>query len=231
MDANSKPHRADSSPRWLDKLFSVRIFGPVVSTYVRVVQIVCEEAGLSHEVVPTPAHAPSNRHPFGKVPVVEIDGLELYETHSIAAYIDNAHNGGALQPSDPAQRAAMERWISVGNSYLFPLFERGLVMPYIMHRYAKMDLDKARISKALPDIAKTLSFIDLEFQKDGAWTSAGFTLADIFLYCILRGVESTPEGSAGMAQMPVLPLWMASCRARPSIAATAWPDEPVATEG
>ena len=203
------------------------IFGPVISTYVRVVQIVCEEAGLAHEVIPTPAHAPENRHPFGKVPVVEIDGLELYETHSIAAYIDNAHNGGALQPSDPVQRAVVERWISVGNSYLFPLFEHGLVMPYIMHRYAKMELDTARISRALPDIAKTLSFLDLELQKDGAWTSAGFTLADIFLYCILRGVESTPEGHAGMAQMQVLPLWMASCRARPSIAATAWPEEPV----
>jgi glutathione S-transferase len=151
--------------------------------------------------------------------------LELYETHSIATYIDNAHNGGALQPADPAQRAVMDRWISVGKSYLFPLFEQGLIMPHIMHNYAKMPLDTARIAKALPDIAKTLSFLDLEMQKDGAWTSAGFTLADIFLYCILRGVESTPEGGAGMAQMQVLPLWMASCRARPSIAATAWPGE------
>lgn len=205
-----------------------QIHGPLISTYVRVVQIVCEEAGLAHEVIPTPAHSPANRHPFGKVPVVHIDGQEMFETVSIAAYIDNAHNGGALQPADPVQRAVMDRWIGVGNSYLFPLFERGLVMPYIMHHYAGLELDKGRIAKALPDIAKTLSFIDLELQRDGAWTSAGFTLADIFLYCILRGVESTPEGNAGMAQMRVLPLWMASCRARPSIAATAWPDEPVA---
>jgi len=203
----------------------VRIFGPVISTYVRVAQIVCEEAGLAHEVIPTPAHVPTTRNPFGMLTVVEIDGLELYVPHSIANYIDNAHNGGALQPIDPMQRAVMERWIAVGNSYLFPLFEHGLVMPYIMHRYAKMELDKARIAKSLPDIAKTLSFIDLELQKDGAWTSAGFTLADIFLYCVLRGVEATPEGHAGMAQMQVLPLWMASCRARPSIAATAWPGE------
>lgn len=194
---------------------------------MRVVQIVCEEAGLAHEVIPTAAHSPSNRHPFGKVPVVHIDGLELFETTPIANYIDNAHNGGALQPSDPAARAVTDRWIGIANSYLFPLFERGLVMPYIMHNFGGAELDKALISKSLPDIAKTLSFLDLELQKDGAWTAEGFTLADVFLYCVLRGVELTPEGAAGIAQMQVLPLWLASCRARPSIAVTAWQTERV----
>ncbi|MGB7374909.1 glutathione S-transferase family protein [Pontixanthobacter sp.] len=205
----------------------VQIFGPVQSTYVRIVEIVCEEAGLAHQVIPTPAHSPDNRHPFGNVPVVHIDRQEMYETVSIAAYIDNAHNGGALQPADPVRRAVMDRWIGVGNSYLFPLFERGLVMPYIMHRYAGMELDKGRIAKALPDIAKTLSFLDLEMQRDGAWANDGFTLADIFLYCVLRGVELTPEGAAGIAQMQVLPLWMVQCRQRASIAATAWEGEAV----
>ncbi|GAA4643588.1 glutathione S-transferase family protein [Pontixanthobacter gangjinensis] len=205
----------------------VRIYGPVISTYVRVVQIVCEEASIAHQIIPTPAHSPANRHPFGRVPVVHVDGLELFETPSIANYIDNAHNRGALQPSDPAARAATERWIGIANSYLFPLFERGLVMPYIMHKLGGMELDKARISKSLPDIAKTLSFLDFELQKDGAWTAEGFTLADIFLYCVLRGVELTPEGAAGIAQMQVLPLWLASCRTRPSIAATAWETERV----
>lgn len=203
----------------------VQIFGPVISTYVRIVEIVCEEAGLAYEVVPTPAHSPENRHPFGKVPVVHIDGHEMYETVSIANYIDTAHNGGALQPADPVRRAAMERWIGVGNSYLFPLFERGLVMPYIMHRYAGTELDKGRIAKALPDIAKTLSFIDLEMQRDGAWANDGFTMADIFLYCILRGVELTPEGAAGIAQLQVLPLWMVQCRQRGSVHATRWESE------
>ncbi len=204
---------------------SVLIHGPVISTYVRVVQIVCEEAGLGHEVVPTPAHSPANRHPFGKVPVVHVDGHELYETVSIAQYIDNAHNDAKLQPADPVARAAMDRWIGVGNAYLFPLFEHGLVMPHVMHNYAGQPLDTARIEKHLPDIAKTLSFIDLEMQKDGAWTGSGFTLADVFLYCILRAVELTPQGAAGIAQMQILPNWLEDCRNRPSIAASAWPAE------
>ena len=69
-----------------------------------VVQIACEEAGVSHGVIAMAAQSPANRHPFGKVPVVEVDGLELIESVAITQYIDNAHNGGALQPADPAQR-------------------------------------------------------------------------------------------------------------------------------
>ena len=204
----------------------VLIFGPVMSTYVRVVEIVSEEAQLAHRVVPTPAHSPQNRHPFGKVPVVELDGHEMYETLSIVTYIDTVHNAAALQPRDPLRRAVMDRWISVANSYLFPLFEHGLVMPHVMHRFAGMPLDTARIERSLPNIARALSFLDLELQRDGAWTGEDqFTLADVFLYCILRGVEMTPQGAAGMSQMELLPCWMEKCRARPSIAATAWQNE------
>lgn len=200
----------------------VRVFGPVISTYVRVIEIVCEEAGLSHEVVPTAAQAPENRHPFGKVPVVEADGLELTETAPIARYLDTAHNNGALQPDDQHARYVMDHWIATNDNYLFPLFEHGLVMPYIMHRHAGLPLDKDRIGRALPDLAKTLNFLELSLQADGAWTAHGFTLADIFLYVNLLGVRSTPEGREGIAQCDTLSAWMAVCDARPSIAVTRW---------
>ena len=199
-----------------------RIFGPVVSTYVRIVQILCEEADLKHEVGPTAAHSPQNRHPFGKVPVVELDGLEMSETAAIARYIDTAHNESALQPRDPASRYIMDRWIAANDTYLFPLFEHGLVMPYIMHRHADAELDRAKIDRALPNIAKTLGFLDMSLSADGAWTRAGFTLADIFLYVTLLGLRSTPEGEQGIAQCEALSAWLQTVHTRPSIVATRW---------
>ena len=203
----------------------VRIFGTVISTYTRIVQIVCEEAGLSHETIATAALAPENRHPFSKVPVVEVDGLELYESVSITQYLDNAHNDGALQPADPAARAAMDRWVSVANNYLFPLFENGLVMPWIMHRYAKVPLDEEKITRALPTISRVLAFCDAEIARDGAWTNGAFDLADVYLYCVLRGVQLTPQGAAGIAQCPMLAAWMAQTAERASIKATRWESE------
>jgi glutathione S-transferase len=203
-----------------------RIFGTVTSTYTRICQIACEEAGLVHEVIATAAHSPANRHPFGKVPVVEIDGLELIESVAIAQYIDNAHNGGALQPSDPAARAVMDKWIAVANNYLFPLFERGLVMPWVMHRVAGFPLERETIERALPAISRALGYLEGELAAGGAWTRHGFTLADVFLYPMVRAVELTPQGGAGIAQCDRLLAWLETCRARSSIAATRWESEP-----
>ncbi len=203
-----------------------RIFGTVISTYTRIVEITAEEAGLTHEVIPTPANSPSNRHPFSKVPVVEIDGLELIESVAIAQYIDNAHGGGALQPEDPVQRAVMDKWIAIANNYLFPLFENGLVMPWIMHRVAGFDLDHEKINRALPNISRALGFLEAEMAQDGAWTALNaFTLADVFLYPILRGLQLTPQGQVGLAQCDHLSAWMTVCEERPSIAKTRWASE------
>ncbi|MDY7098041.1 MAG: glutathione S-transferase family protein [Pseudomonadota bacterium] len=203
-----------------------RIFGTVISTYTRIVQITCEEAGLTHETVPTPAQSPQNRHPFGKLPVVEVDALELIESVSIAQYIDNAHNSGVLQPSDPAARAIMDKWIAVANNYLFPLFEHGLVMPWIMHRVAGFPLEREKIDRSLPQVSRALGFLEAEIAQDGAWTATGdFTLADVFLYPILRGVQLTPQGEVGIAQCDYLSAWLSSTETRPSIVSTRWETE------
>jgi len=204
----------------------VRIFGTVISTYTRIVQINSEESTLTHETIATPANSPQNRHPFGKVPVVEVDGLELIESVSIAHYLDNAHNAGALQPSDPSHRAVMDKWIAIANNYLFPLFEEGLVMPWIMHRVAGFPLDPEKINQALPNISRALGFVEMELAKDGAWTTisgeVGMTLADVFLYPVIRSLELTPQGEVGIAQCDHLKAWLNVMGERPSIAATRW---------
>ena len=211
---------SDSAPA------QVRIFGTVISTYTRIVQIACEEAGLSHETIATAANAPQNRHPFGKVPVVEVDGLELIESVAITQYIDNQHGDAALQPTDPAKRAVMDKWVAVANNYLFPLFEEGLVMPWVMHRVAGFPLDPEKINRALPNISRALGFLEVELQKDGAWTAiageAGVTLADVFLYPIVRSLELTPQGEVGIAQCDHLKAWLGTLAERPSIIATRW---------
>ncbi|WP_299192968.1 glutathione S-transferase family protein [uncultured Erythrobacter sp.] len=209
----------------------VRIFGTVISTYTRIVQITCEEAGLTHETIATAANSPANRHPFSKVPVVEVDGLELIESVAIAAYLDNAHNGSTLQPADPAARAVMDKWIALANNYLFPIFEHGLVMPWIMHRVAGFPLERERIERSLPGVSRALGFLEAELSQDGAWTACsqergGFTLADVFLYPIIRSLQLTPQGEVGIGQCDHLAAWLDACRKRPSIVATQWESEP-----
>ena len=75
---------------------------------------------------------------------------------------------------------------------------------------------------ALPAISRALGFLEAELSEDGAWTSLGFTLADVFLYPIIRSLQLTPQGEIGIQQCDELSSWLAQCEKRPSIVATRW---------
>lgn len=90
------------------------IYGPAYSTYARTVRLALEEKGADYDLVEvdilsgvnqTPEHLA--RHPFGKVPAFEHDGLALYETDAIIRYVNEAFRGTDLVPSDAAGRARM----------------------------------------------------------------------------------------------------------------------------
>lgn len=205
----------------------MKIYAAQVSTYGRIAATVAEEAGLSHETVPTDARSDAHRarHPFNRAPAVEIGGLVLYETAAICQYIDDVYNGSGLQPRDPEPRARMTQWIGIADAYLFPVTEERLVMPRIvvpmMGRVAREDL----IAEALPTIRYYLGVVEERLATHAYLAGPDYSLADIFVYCILRAVSLTPEGAAMLADLPATARWLAACAARPAIAATAWPLE------
>lgn len=205
----------------------LHIHGTIISTYTRIVQTVAEEAGLSWKITATPANSEENqrRHPFHKVPTVEIDGMQLFESVAICQYIDNAHNGGGLQPNDHRYRAEMDRWISIANNYLFPIAEHGLLMPHLAHNVLKTPLRSDIIEAALPEIARHLGIVCERIEETPFFAGPAFSLADIFAYCILRPIQLTSEGEHLIT--PLLPLrhWLNKIGQRDSIVATRWPIE------
>ena len=206
---------------------TLHIHGTIISTYTRIVQTVAEEAGVPCEITATPAQSAENkrRHPFQKVPTVEIDGLNLFESVAITQYIDNAHNGGALQPGDPKIRAEMDRWIAIANNYLFPAFEHGLLMPYLAHRHLKTPLRSDIVEAALPEIAHHLGVVCERIEQSSHFAGPDFSLADIFVYCITRPVQLTPEGDNLIGQLLPLRHWLNRIGKRESLIATRWPGE------
>lgn len=206
---------------------TLHIHGTIISTYSRIVQTVAEEARVSWTITATPAGSVENRsrHPFRKVPTAEIDGLNLYESVAICQYIDNAHNSGALQPDDHPARAEMDRWISVANNYLFPAAEHGLLMPRLAHRVLKTPLRSDIIEAALPEIAEHLGIVCQRVEEAPYFAGAEFSLADIFVYCILRPVQMTSEGDNLIGQLLPLRHWLNKIGKRPSLVATRWEAE------
>ena len=95
------------------------------STYVRTVKMVLAKKGVAeYKQVPlnvlkgdpkTPEHR--ERHPFGKVPVLDHDGARILETTAIARYLNDVLPGKSLIPSTPKDRARMDMVIGLINSY------------------------------------------------------------------------------------------------------------------
>ena len=91
------------------------------STYVRTTKMVLAEKGATEfkqvqlNVLKgdpkTPEHV--ERHPFGKVPVLDHEGMRILETTAIARYLNDVLPGKSLIPSTPKDRARMDMIIGL----------------------------------------------------------------------------------------------------------------------
>ena len=70
----------------------------------------------------TPEHR--ERHPFGKVPVLDHDGTRILETTAIARYLNDVLPGKSLIPSTPKDRARMDMVIGLIDSYGYGALDR-----------------------------------------------------------------------------------------------------------
>jgi glutathione S-transferase len=95
------------------------------STYVRTVRMVLAEKDFTdYEQVPVnvlkgePREAEHRtRHPFGKVPVLDVDGFRIIETAAITRHLNTVLPGPSLIPAVPKDQARMDMAVSVIDSY------------------------------------------------------------------------------------------------------------------
>ena len=67
------------------------------------------------------------RHPFGKVPVLDHDGMRILETSAIARYLNDVFPNKSLVPSTPKDRARMDMIIGMIDSYGYGALLGGVV--------------------------------------------------------------------------------------------------------
>ncbi|WP_415926820.1 glutathione S-transferase family protein [Mesorhizobium salmacidum] len=100
---------------------SVKLYGTAGSPNVRGAMLGLAEKGVEYEFVSlmppawkTPEHLA--RNPFGKVPVLEHDGFEVFETQAILRYLDQTFPGPALQPTNAREGAWAHPGAALGSS-------------------------------------------------------------------------------------------------------------------
>ena len=203
------------------------VYGPAYSTYARTVRLALEEKGVDYELVEVDllsgaAKAPEHlaRHPFGKVPAFEHDGLVLYETDAITRYINEAFEGPALEPADVRERARMTQAINVIGNYAYPamigqIFIQRAIMPMMGNA-----ADEAAIAAAMPQAETSVAALEKLIDGDAYLAGSQLSRADMLLIPVYDYFSQTPEGQQLLAAAPNLQRWWQSVQSRPSVEKT-----------
>ena len=94
----------------------MKLYSSQVSTNSRRVRVVAAALGLELELVPIDLASPAGRgklaevNPNNKVPVLVDGDFLLWESNAINAYLCAKVPGQTLLPSDPRERAEVDRW-------------------------------------------------------------------------------------------------------------------------
>ena len=153
-------------------------------------------------------------HPFGKVPVLDDDGFVLYEVRAITTYLDARLSGARLVPEAPRERARMDQWISVADSYFVP-FAHSLIVERLFRPFLGGEQDAATIASGRAGIELALDTIDRALADQRFLAGPAFSLADIHWMPYLEYLTRTGEGEP-IERRPNLRRWWAECRERPS---------------
>ena len=198
------------------------------SPFGRSVMATLEEKGAAWRLSPVAPgtlrqSAHLERHPFGRIPVLDHGEFRLYETQAILRYLDRVLPTPPLTPTDPRSAAMMDLVMGVNDWYLFP----GVCNVIVFHRVVSPRVlggvaDEAAIAAALPkartvfdELARLLG--DRPFMAGGA-----FSLADLHAVPQVAMMAMTPEWGSLTASNGNLVRWLARMEARASFLATTW---------
>jgi glutathione S-transferase len=195
------------------------------STYVRTVKMVlAEKAFTDFAQVPlnvlagepkTPEHLV--RHPFGKVPVLDHDGMRILETVAICRYLNDVLPGTSVVPATPKDRARMDMIVGITDSYGYGALVGGVAAYHLFPDFVGGRNDAMRAA-GLENGRKVLE-LAMQTKGDSPFIAGDLSLADLFLAPILFYVGLTPDKDA-LFDVDGFAAWWARVEALPSFKAT-----------
>ena len=204
------------------------LFGLERSVYTRIARLALEEKEVLyslHEVeIFGFGGAPQQhfeRHPFGRIPVLQHGDFSLYETGAITRYVDEAFPGPALQPAGPPpQRARMNQVISLLDAYAYRPMVWGVFVQRVRIPLNGGVPNEAEIASSLRSAASCLNALETLLGPASFLAGECISLADLHAFPILRYFCLTPEGCSLLKPRLTLLRWYEAMLTRPSVSRT-----------
>jgi glutathione S-transferase len=205
---------------------TVNIYGFIGSPYNRAAPAACIEKGLAYRMHPLSAgqqRLPEYlaRHPFSRVPAIEHDGFQLYETQAITRYLDAVGSGPSLTPADPKAAARMNQVIGIVDWYLFPSAVAGIGFNRVVAPKFGIAVDEDAVREAMPKARTTIAALDGLLGDAPYIAGEAFSLADLHAFPHLDMFAESPEGADMLSGTGLAP-WIERLRDRPSFKTTTW---------
>lgn len=198
----------------------MKLYGALISPFVRKVALVATEKGIEYELVLTSPRSPNpafaSASPFGKIPAITDGDFELSDSTAIFTYLEAKHPEPSLLPADPQLRGK-SMWYDefadtiFGAAALKILFNR-LVGPKIL----KVGGDEALAVQGEAEIPAILDWLESVVPEQGWLVGDAFTIADISVASMLRTLayvhpgldaERHPKASSWYARVAERPTW------------------------
>jgi glutathione S-transferase len=173
------------------------IFGYAASINVRKVLWVCEELGLAFAredwgggTRPTSDPRFLSLNPVGMVPVIDDDGVVVFESNAIVRYLAASRRRTDLLPDIPAERARVEQWMDWQGSDFNNAWRaayQGLVKKNPAFQ------DPAAIEASARQLGAAVGVVDGQLGRTGAYVAGErFTVADVVIGLSLHRWRSIP---------------------------------------
>jgi glutathione S-transferase len=217
-------------------LTEIELHGPANSTFVCAARVALEEKGvLYHMIEPDILQSRGFRmqdllrYLAAQQPRLVVDDFSLFDCDSILRYVDEAHDGPALQPKDPKTRAQMVELQGIIRDYLHPTAIGKIATQRLFAPFLGTAPDLKIVEEAMTPLTDALTAIEQisvsahNGSNDAEMLlGAQVTLADIALMPIAAYLTMTPEGQTAIAASRRLSRWWLSVSRRPSLARS-WP--------
>lgn len=159
------------------------IWGRLNSINVQKVIWAANEAGVAYEHIIAGAAFGKNdtpeyraKNPNGLVPLLEDDGIAIWESNAIVRYICAKYASGTLWAEDPATRSLADRWLDWQATEFNPRFGPAF-LNLIRTAPEKRDMDA--VALATERTEPMMAILDAHLAEHPYLAGDAFTMADI----------------------------------------------------
>jgi len=193
---------------------TITVYGTPVSTYVRTVRLLLEEASAEYDLKSVGIFNGENdsseyraKNPFGKIPTLEVDGELLYETAAITDYLDTVVASNKFSPSNPMSKARMRQIMAIIDSYFYSPAITTIVIQRLIVPSQGGKTDEDAVKNAIAPAKTAAEAIESLTVGSPYLLGSELSIADFYLIPIFIYLSQTPEFDAITAQTPKLRTW------------------------